>query len=136
MHSNSARRSRSKAERGNPSHGENYSAKDSQSRIKSSRSCQHIFANEIDSSSGANIEIQLEPNTKDLSSEQQPMFPMAEQADDYEVPVVDVMMISDPGSTNMSSKSSEILPEQSLSTIASNKVADHNQEGSSLQVWS
>ncbi|KAG6427386.1 hypothetical protein SASPL_111630 [Salvia splendens] len=133
MHSNSVRRSRSKVERGNLSHGENYSANDSQSRIKSSRSCQHIFANEMDSSSGANIEILLEPNTKDLSSEQQPIFPMAEKADNYEVPVVDVMMISDPDSTNMSSKSSEILPEQSLSTIASNKVADHNQEGSCLQ---
>ncbi|XP_057778987.1 uncharacterized protein LOC130997620 [Salvia miltiorrhiza] len=132
MRSDSVHRCRSKVVKGNLSHRENYLAKDSKSRSKTSHPCQHIFANEIDSSSGANFEIQMEPNTKDLS-EQQPIFPMAEKADNCEVTVVDVMMISDPGSTNMSSESSEILPEQSHSTIASDKVADHNQEGSSLQ---
>lgn len=138
MHSDSAHRSRSKIVKGNLSQRENYSAKDSKSRSKTSHPCQLIFANEIDTSSGANFEIQMEPNTKGLS-EQQPMFPVAEKPDNYEVPMVDVMMISDPGSSTLSSKSSEILPEQSLSTIASDKVAGqcgHNQEGSSLQVWS
>ncbi|KAH6802586.1 hypothetical protein C2S51_034032 [Perilla frutescens var. frutescens] len=131
MHSDSVHCSRSKV-MGNLSHRENYTAKDSKSRSKKSHPCQHIFANEIDSLSGANFEIQMEPNTKDLS-EQQSMFPTDEKVDSPEVPVVDVKIISEPGSSTMSSKSSEMLPEQSLSTIAIDKVADHNQEGSSLQ---
>lgn len=135
MHSDSVHRGRSKDVRGNAVHRENYSARDSKSRSMTSHPFQHIFGNEPASSSGANFEIQMEPNTKDLS-EQQSMFPMTEKADSYEVPVVDVMMISEPGSTpTMSSKSLEILPEQPLSTIATDKVADHNPDGSNLQVW-
>ncbi|XP_047983177.1 uncharacterized protein LOC125223914 isoform X1 [Salvia hispanica] len=132
VHSESVHRSRSKVVKGNPSRRENHSARDSKSRIKKCHPRQHIFSNEIDSSPRASFEIQMEPNTKDLS-EQQPMFPIAEEADNYEVPMVDVMMISDPGSTAMSSKSSEILSEQSLSSLTGDKAADHNQECSSLQ---
>lgn len=132
MHSDSVHCGRSNVVKGNLSHRENFSVKDSKSRSKTPHPCQHIFANEIDSLSGASFEIQMEPNTKDVS-EKQSMFPTAENADSPEVPVVDVMVISDPGRATMSSKSSEILPEQSLSTIATDKVADHNQEGSSLQ---
>ncbi|KAG6434061.1 hypothetical protein SASPL_105682 [Salvia splendens] len=132
VHSDSVHRSRSKVVKGNPSRRENYSARDSKSRIKKFHPRQHIFSNEIDSSPRASFEIQMEPNTKDLS-EQQPMFPIVEETDNYEVPVVDVMMISDPGSTAMSSKSSELLSEQSLSSLAGDRAVDNNQEGSCLQ---
>ncbi|KAL1545902.1 hypothetical protein AAHA92_22574 [Salvia divinorum] len=132
VHSVSVHRSRSKVVKGNPSRRESYSASDSKYRFKKCHPRQHIFSNEMDSSPRASFEIQMEPNTKDLS-EQQPMFPIVEETDNYEVPVVDVMMISDPGSTTMSSKSSEILSEQSLSSLACDKASDYNQEGSSLQ---
>lgn len=135
MHHDSLHRGRSNDVKGNVGQRENYSAKDSKSRSTTSHPCQHIYANEIASSSGVNFEIQMEPNTKDLS-EHESMIPMTEKADKYEVPVVDVMMISEPGSTTMSSKSSEILPIHSLSTIATDKIADHKQDGSNLQVWS
>lgn len=133
MHSDSVHCGKKKVVKGNQSHRETYSAKDSKSRSKTVHPYQHIFANEIDSSSEANFEIQMEPSTKNLS-EQQSMFPMAEKADSSELPVVDVMMISKPGSTPRSSKSSEMFLEQSLSTIASGKVANHKQEGCCIQV--
>lgn len=135
MHSDSVHYGRSKVVKGNLSHKEDYSSKDPKSRSKKPpHPCQHIFINEIDSSSEANFEIQMEPNTKDLS-EQQSVLQMAEITDSSKIPVVDVMRISEPGMTTMSSESSEMLPEQSPSTIDSDKVAAHNQEDSSLQVW-
>ncbi|KAI3473229.1 hypothetical protein Pfo_030521 [Paulownia fortunei] len=132
MHSDAVRCGRSKLEKGNLSHKEDYSSKYSKSRGKKPHPCQHIFIDEIDSSSEANFEIQMEANIKDLS-EQQSIFQMAAKADTCESPVVDVMMISEPGSTTMSSKSSELLPKQSSSDIDGDKPAAHEQEDSSLQ---
>ncbi|XP_020553381.1 uncharacterized protein LOC105174401 isoform X1 [Sesamum indicum] len=118
--------------KGNLSQKADYSYKDSKSRSKKPLPCQHIFTKDVDSSSEANFEIQMEANTKDLS-EHQSMFQMAEKDDTCKSPVFNVMMIAEPGSTTLSLKSSELLSKQSSSVMDGDKAAVHDQKESSIQ---
>ncbi|KAG8376456.1 hypothetical protein BUALT_Bualt09G0065200 [Buddleja alternifolia] len=132
MDSNAARCGRSKVVKGNPSHKEDFSSKNSKSRSKKPHTCQHIFTNEMGSSSEANFEIQMEANTKDLS-EQQPMLQMTPEHENCKSPVYDVMMIDEHGSTTLSLKSPDLLSKQSSSVIDGAKSATHDQQDSSHQ---
>ncbi|KAK6140347.1 hypothetical protein DH2020_025911 [Rehmannia glutinosa] len=123
---------RIKSVKGNLSHKEDYSSKYSKSRGKKPHPYQHMLIDEIDSSSEANFEIQMEANIKDVS-EQQSIFHVDANTNTCRSPVVDVMMISEPGSTTLSSKSSELLPEQSSSVIDGDESAAHEQTDISLQ---
>lgn len=135
IHSDSVRGVRSRVSMGKLSAIEDNVSKDSKlRRKKSSRSYENIFTSEIDFSSEANFEIQMEPNTKD-SSDKQSTFQMPEKAHTSEIPEVDVMIISEYGSTTKSPKSPEMLPQQPPSSLDCNIAASHNEEDFSLQVW-
>ncbi|KAL0347267.1 UNVERIFIED_CONTAM: hypothetical protein Scaly_1742700 [Sesamum calycinum] len=118
--------------KGNPSHKADYSYKDSKSRSKKPHPRQHKFIKEMDSSSEANFEIQMEANMKDLS-EHQSMLQMARKDDACKSPVFNVMMIAEPGSTTLSPKSSELLPKQSSSVMDGDKAAAHDQKDIGFQ---
>ncbi|KAK4419121.1 hypothetical protein Salat_2324900 [Sesamum alatum] len=118
--------------KGNLSHKADYSHKDSKSRSKKPHPCQHIFNKDMDSSSEANFEIQMEANTKDLS-EHQSMVQMAGKDDTCRSPVLNVMMIAEPGRTTLSPKSSELLPKQLSSVMDGDKAAAQDQKDSSFQ---
>ncbi|KAK6126060.1 hypothetical protein DH2020_040174 [Rehmannia glutinosa] len=120
MHSDCIRCDRSKVAKKYLSHKE----------IKKPLPCKDIYINEMDSSSEAYFEIQMEANVKDLS-EKQPMFEIAATDDSSGGPLTDVM-IAEPGSTTLSTKSSPLHPKQS-SVINNNKAAAHDQEDFCLQ---
>ncbi|KAL8480491.1 hypothetical protein ACS0TY_027143 [Phlomoides rotata] len=133
MHSDSVRCGRSKVSKGKLRAVEDNASKDSKSRSKkSSRSYEHIVTSEIDFSSEVNFEIQMESNTKDLSDKQS-KFQMPEKANTSGIPEVDVMIISEHGSTAMSSKSPEMLPKQPPSSLDCDIAASHNEVDFNLQ---
>ncbi|KAK6126135.1 hypothetical protein DH2020_040113 [Rehmannia glutinosa] len=120
MHSDCIRCDRSKVAKKYLSHKE----------IKKPLPCKDIYINEMDSSSEAYFEIQMEANVKDLS-EKQLMFEIAAKDDSSGGPLADVM-IAEPGSTTLSTKSSPLHPKQS-SVIDNNKATAHDQEDFCLQ---
>ncbi|KAI3447654.1 hypothetical protein Pfo_004319 [Paulownia fortunei] len=130
MRSDPIRCGRSKVGKGNLSRKEFSSSQDSKSRSKKPPPCHHIYINEIDSSSEANFEIQMEANVKDLS-EQLLMCQIATKDENCGSPVSDVM-IAEHGSTTMSSKSFLLHTKQS-SAADNDKAAAHDQEGFCLQ---
>ncbi|KAK6152440.1 hypothetical protein DH2020_015075 [Rehmannia glutinosa] len=119
MHSDCIRCDRSKVAKKYLSHKE----------IKKPLPCKDIYINEMDSSSEAYFEIQMEA-VKDLS-EKQPMFQIAATDDRSGGPLSDVT-IAEPGSTTLSTKSSLLHPKQS-SVIDNNKAAAYDQEDFCLQ---
>ncbi|KAL7136516.1 hypothetical protein ABFS83_10G036600 [Erythranthe nasuta] len=119
--SGSERNGRSKVLKGNLCNKEDSSSKDSKSRSKKPRPCQYEFLNEIDSSSEANFEIQMEANSKNLSEEHS-VFQMNAKSDTCRSPPVDVMMVSRSGNSTLPSE------------YPGHNSIVHNEDDSSLQV--
>ncbi|CAA0830490.1 Unknown protein [Striga hermonthica] len=95
---------------------EDYLSRYSKSRGKKPHPCQDMFIGEIDTSTEANIEIQMEANIKDIS-EQQIAFEMSAKADACRSPMVDVVMISEPVSTPFSPEPSTLVQKQPSSEL-------------------
>lgn len=125
---------RSKVQKGNVCHKEDQSSKDSMSRNKKPHPCQQVFLEEVDSSSEANFEIQMEANIRNLS-ERQSIFQVDAKADTCRNSVVDVMMIPGSGNSTLSSESSDLHPKQLYSFIDGDNSTAHAEEDQSLQVW-
>ncbi|KAL6507963.1 hypothetical protein OROGR_024158 [Orobanche gracilis] len=132
MHGQTIHCGRSKPVKRNSSHKEDCSSTYSQYRGKKPQHCQEIFIEEMDSSLEANFEIQMEANIKDLS-EQHSVFEMSAKADTCKSFVVDVRMISEPGSITLSSAPPEVIQKHSSSVIDGAKSAAQEQEDCSFQ---
>ncbi|GER54340.1 hypothetical protein STAS_31926 [Striga asiatica] len=101
---------------------EDYLSRYSKSRGKKPHPRQDMYIGEIDTSTEANIEIQMEANIKDIS-EQQMAFEMSAKADACWSPVVDVVMISEPVSTTLSPEPSNLGQKQPSSVMEGDESA-------------
>ncbi|KAL6501439.1 hypothetical protein OROGR_026572 [Orobanche gracilis] len=132
MHRETVHCGRGKFVKRNLSHREDNSSKYSKSRGRKPHPCQDIFIDEIDCSSEAKSEIQMEANIKDLS-EQQSVFEMSAKVETFKCPDVDVMIISEPGSTTLPSGSSHLIESQTSSGVAGAESAAQKQDDCSFQ---